>query len=431
MKKLNKYKYIVNTGGSYGKMLESVLTPYFHIPDSFSDKLKSQYKECHLEGDIENIIGINVQCNSLGSGWQSDSVIYTVSKLLENGINPKNIYVFIEWSQYNRVSYPMIKYMQIKENNLAPTSYPSPGDMPLILSNDKNEFKQIHDTADNLSDSVPTEIQELIKNINIGNTFKIGNVGHIDKNFYVNPVICSKKYFSEQSLEFELYHDTILDLDNKLSPDIKVKMHIDNILKTQYFLDSKKIEWNSVDMHSFHSNWMWSEFQELHNQFCISDDKTKLIDTGHFGEEEPNNLNKKNIEDIFDNYDFLLQQIRHDKHYFYQSKNYNRGGIDEYIIDNFKKCGFVNLKKEHHLNLHMKLEELIPGYEQHPNQILYLLMWNEIAKDCKFLKVKKTFEDFVLKKYWEDYNHPKAFSKNGITISRQTWAQLTKIDNNE
>ena len=41
MKKLNKYKYIVNTGGSYGKMLESVLTPYFHIPDSFSDKLKS------------------------------------------------------------------------------------------------------------------------------------------------------------------------------------------------------------------------------------------------------------------------------------------------------------------------------------------------------------------------------------------------------
>ena len=36
--------------------------------------------------------------------------------------------------------------------------------------------------------------------------------------------------------------------------------------------------------------------------------------------------------------------------------------------------------------------ELILGYNEHPNVILYMLLWNEInSKNCKFLKNKEKF----------------------------------------
>lgn len=433
MSKLSKYKFIVNTGCSYGKMLESTLTPFNHIPEKYSDKLKKDFGSSHIEGDIDNVIGITVHCGSMGSDWQSDSIIYVVNQLLNLGVKSKNIYCFIEWSQWHRVCFPIMNYMEIDTTVLKPTSYPAPGDMPFIYkTKSQDNFISIDSRESELFEKMPNELKDLLDNINIGNTYAIGNVGHINNNFYVNPAHSAKHYFSDISLDIELYFDIVLSIENKLSPDIKIKNHLDNIIKTQSFLNSKNIEWNSIDMQSFQSNWLYAEFQELHNQFNISDDKTKLIASGNFGEEEPNNLYTKNIEELFPNLDYLFKQINScGRHYFYQSKNYNRGGIDEFVIDNFKEVGFVNLTSENFQTKDVNVLELIPGYSSHPNFILYMLLWNEAAKNCKFLKVKKSFEEFIIEKFWEDYNHPTEFSKNGITISRQTWAQLTKIDNNE
>ena len=297
MKELSKYKFIINTGCSYGRMLESVLTPFKHIPEDYSKRLKKEYSECHVEGDVDNIIGITVHCGSMGSDWQSDSIIYVVNQLLNLGVESKNIYCFIEWSQWHRVCFPIMKYMKIDETVLEPTSYPSPGDMPFIYKT-KDNFISIDDVKSNEYKKLPKELKSLLDNINIGNTFKIGNVGHIDKNFYVNPAHSFKDYFSDISLDYELYFDTVLSIENKLSPDMKIKNHLDNIIKTQSFLNSKQIEWNSIDMQSFQENWLFSEFQEHPHEYYFVDNQTRLKETNQFGENRPNNLQTKTLKAV-------------------------------------------------------------------------------------------------------------------------------------
>ena len=69
MSKLSKYKFIVNTGCSYGRMLESILTPYNHIPEKYSSQLKKDFGSSHIEGNADNVIGITVHCGSMGSDW--------------------------------------------------------------------------------------------------------------------------------------------------------------------------------------------------------------------------------------------------------------------------------------------------------------------------------------------------------------------------
>ena len=44
MSKLSKYKFIKNTGCSYGRMLESILTPYNHIPEKYSSQSKKDFE---------------------------------------------------------------------------------------------------------------------------------------------------------------------------------------------------------------------------------------------------------------------------------------------------------------------------------------------------------------------------------------------------
>lgn len=431
MSKLSKYKFIVNTGCSYGRMLESILTPYNHIPEKYSSQLKKDFGSSHIEGNTDNVIGITVHCGSMGSDWQSDSIIYVVNQLLDLGVKSENIYCFIEWSQWHRVCFPIMNYMNIDSTVLQPTSYPAPGDMPFIYKpKSQDNFITIDNRESKLFENIPNELKDLLDNINIGNTFAIGNVGHINNNYYVNPAHSFKDYFSDISLDFELYFDTVLSIENKLAPDIKIKNHLDNIIKTQSFLNSKNIEWNSIDMQSFQSNWLFSEFQEHPLEYYFVDNHTRLKETNAFGEKEPNNQNTKDIEELFPNLDYLFKQINScGRHYFYESENYKRGGIDEFVIDNFKELGFLNLTPEHHQTKDVNILELMPGYNEHPNVILYMLLWNEAAKNCKFLKIKKSFEEFIKEKFWDDYGCSKdEFTKNGITISQEYWKSKTKIN---
>ena len=64
MSKLSKYKFIVNTGQPYGRMLESILTPYNHILKNI--QLKKDFGSSHIEGNADNVIGITVHCGSMG-----------------------------------------------------------------------------------------------------------------------------------------------------------------------------------------------------------------------------------------------------------------------------------------------------------------------------------------------------------------------------
>jgi len=76
-------KYIINTGCSYGVMFRS-------------------FKEFTKGSDNEFRI-IDLHCDSTGADYAKRSVIYTVSKLIEIGVSPKDMYVITEWSQPNRL----------------------------------------------------------------------------------------------------------------------------------------------------------------------------------------------------------------------------------------------------------------------------------------------------------------------------------------
>ena len=67
--------YIINTGCSYGVMFRSM-------------------KE-FTKGNDTNFEVIDLHCDSFGAEYQKRSIIYTVSKLLWDGISPKNIFVIM------------------------------------------------------------------------------------------------------------------------------------------------------------------------------------------------------------------------------------------------------------------------------------------------------------------------------------------------
>jgi hypothetical protein len=87
-----------------------------------------------------------------------------------------------------------------------------------------------------------------------------------------------------------------------------------------------------------------------------------------------------------------------------------------------KETGFVNLGPSK-LDYNFNVDEIVPNYGEHPNLIGYILLWNKIAFNCGFVKVKPEFENFLWEKYWEDYNHD-GISKYDITISKKEWTRI-------
>ena len=89
-----------------------------------------------------------------------------------------------------------MNYMNIDSTVLQPTSYPAPGDMPFIYKpNPKIVLLLLINKESKLFENIPNELKDLLDNINIGNTFAPGNVGHINNNYYVNQHILLKIIF--------------------------------------------------------------------------------------------------------------------------------------------------------------------------------------------------------------------------------------------
>ena len=137
-------------------------------------------------------------------------------------------------------------------------------------------------------------------------------------------------------------------------------------------------------------------------------------------------VNDKNtdLENVAPELSNDINLLNFDNIWFYENERYRRGGIDEWTIDTFKECGFVRLNGESERNL--KNYDVVSGYGAHPGPVAYTLLWNKVAKNCDFAKLKPDFEDFIYEKYFEDYNSQE-FSKNGLTISKHKWEEISGI----
>jgi hypothetical protein len=112
---LNSYRFIVSSGCSYGRIAEYTFKAF---NGSFkSDYLYSQYGKNWMELD-ENIIVLSPSLGSQGSDWQADSTIHICDTLLKMGVNPENIYVIVEWSQWHRFSVHPFNYINLDLSKL-------------------------------------------------------------------------------------------------------------------------------------------------------------------------------------------------------------------------------------------------------------------------------------------------------------------------
>jgi hypothetical protein len=198
--------YIINTGCSYGVMFRSM-------------------KE-FTKGNDSNFEVIDLHCDSFGSGYQKRSIIYTVSKLLSEGISPENILVIVEWSQPNRLFTEIPKEL-CKE----------------ILEHDDLEGTFILDNNFNLKEQSSKFIQK----------YKSLNVIFGDR-VYTNPDVDDLTYFDNKDIEWYLseYKKNCHISHKKID---RFENYLQNIVDTQSFLSSKNIEHISFLMNNTFTNY--------------------------------------------------------------------------------------------------------------------------------------------------------------------------------
>ena len=107
---LNRYRFIVSSGCSYGRITEYTFRAF-----NGSNSLYNQYGKNWLDAE-ENLIVLNSSLGSQGSDWQADSSIHICDSLLKMGVLPENIYVIIEWSQWSRFSVHPFNYVNLDLN---------------------------------------------------------------------------------------------------------------------------------------------------------------------------------------------------------------------------------------------------------------------------------------------------------------------------
>lgn len=408
IKNLNEYKFIVSSGCSYGLLPNSIFKP-FNLINRTSDtnkmhkKLYEEYGKNWLEIE-NNIIVLNVSLGSQGSDWQSDSTIYCISKLLELGVKSENIYCLVEWSQWNRFT--------VHPNDLKL-------DMNKIEWNRDNLFFYEDIDKFDLYKKNNTISYELFEHIKIRTSKKFYNVGKINNRVYVVPSVMNVDEFNGVSEKLGSFIKTSKKLHDEYTNEKKIKDYLDNIIKTQFFLKSNNIKYNFCFMQSTLSNWY--KTNDMVSHILIPPFISKTNEFKDYGPNEdfnPINNFDTDIENVLCETKMEISLFDMKNIWFYENEKFRRGGIDEWTIDNFKEVGYINL--------HEFTEEffgpmdMICDYGQHPNTVPYLTLWNKITTNCDFVKIKNDFENFMLEKFWEDYNY-NGYSKNHVTISKNEW----------
>lgn len=184
--------YIINTGCSYGVMFRSM-------------------KE-FTKGNDTNFEVIDLHCDSLGVEYQKRSIIYTVSKLLWDGISPKNIFVIIEWSQPNRL------FTEIPQDLCKDIINHSDLEGTFVLDNKFNLKTQ----------------SNLIKK------YKHLNVIFNDR-VYTNPDVDDLTYFENKDIEWYL-SEYKKNCHISQKPIDRLEHYLQSIIDTQSFLFSRNIE---------------------------------------------------------------------------------------------------------------------------------------------------------------------------------------------
>lgn len=403
MKSIKDKKFIIHTGCSYGHLTNSTIYPYF-----FKDKN-------HLEVD-DDVYSITLSINGSGAEWASDSCISVCQLLLNNGVPSKNIYCLVEWSQIHRMAMNPLTNHNFKKSDLD-------------FNYDSKSFVL------NVSDSndMAIDIQNFIQNeLNIGISNKSILLPIINDKIYINPFYENLDNYKNLSENYTEGLEFLKKIEDKFPMEMKIKSYLDFILKTQFYLEKNNIDYNFYFMQSTLSGWQIDPtYNILYNDIpfksieMYSNEKNKIIKTNF----NPSYQSNTDLEVLCPEFKNQIDLINFDNFWMYESDKFRRGGTDEWTLDNFGKCGYIQLPNIIPTNEFGPIS-LICSYGCHPSDVANFLVWNSITKNCKFLKVKPEYENQIKNKFWEDYNS-NVDTIHGITISEKYRDKLINDFNNQ
>lgn len=408
-------KFIVTSGCSYGVAADYV----FNIENILYDKkIMKDFGKNWIETDYQ-IVVLNLSCGSQGSDWACDSVIHTCNKLLELGVPNENIYVLVEWSQWHRYTVSQHHYTGTDFSEL---KWTGEGYKPF-------NFYEIN--PNNNSEKSQTICDFFRKHLNLEKSTILNNIAKINDRIYITPSHVNKNMFSEISYPLKFYIENCRKIEDTVPIESKIKIYLDNILRLQYFLKSENIRYNFFFMQLTLSNWdkledgtILDPFKNLY--YCMDTFGDSIVINNNYN---PKSDCNKRLEIVLNETNNEISKLDFKNIWFYQNEKYDRGGIDEYTIDNFREGGYLNIT--HNFNFDIKgsitYKDIIVRHNEHPNLISYLTLWNQVTQNCDFMKLNEDFVNFMVEKYWEDY-HSENETVNNITISKKHWYKLTGIE---
>lgn len=312
---------IINTGCSYGVIFRSL-------------------KE-FTSGSAKNFEIIDLHCDSHGAEYQKRSIIYTVNKLINNGINPTDIFVVCEFSQPNR----LLIELPVK-------------DADYILSDkDHSEGTFI---LDNKFRRNPDSYDYVIKHKSLNAIF--------GDRVYINPELDD---FSEYSFNHKYY----LKSFNKNSiithkPIDRYESYITNIIATQTFLKSLGIDYVFFLMNNVFEGFI----NETMHVYTQSDIRKILMNDAVI---LPNLKNYKKIYDFSSYLAEMWNLIDFSKFVFYKTDRFNFGGIDEYAMEKFGNIAYLSAANPWDI----PEDKFVMSFGAHPHDSVYVNFFIDFIYD--------------------------------------------------
>lgn len=428
---LNKYKYVVSTGCSYG-VVKQGLTQALHPRADYieSNKIHEIPFDNLYENLTDNVIILSVSLSSSGSRWQADSAIYTVNKLLSLGVEPQNIYTFIEWSEIQRTTMVSTKTgMHDLWKQFEIDWHKDEADVKFIdKDNKKIKFIQ-HGGGRTGNDEI---LDFLFENIKVGTTKGIHRVGVIEDEYYITPsqlpalnINKDNNWGTEIRGDNEV-KDSVNDLlslwshhlhefDKMKTIELCIHDYLNDIIRTQSFLNSKGVKHNSTFINCQFSKWVkhWdgSLFFERGSHDLLDWNTLELTD------KVKHTTKDNDLEIVYESIKEKWNQLDLDTIYFHNSDRFRRGGIDEMLIDEFGKTCMTRPWSHQNMKwMHSGIEPIV--YGQHPQEILYAFVWDKVSK-CEFLKLNKIYLNKIKELFFEDLEDTEHESKNGVTVNKK------------
>ena len=276
-------KYIINTGCSYGVMFMS-------------------FKE-FTKGNNNDFRIIDLHCDSTGADYAKRSIIYTVSKLIESGVSPKDMYVITEWSQPNRLHIELPK--EFCDDILKAEDWAI--EKTFVLNNKFNRIENEY----------PIKFIGKYKSLTtIFGDRAYANVEHSDLESFEDKNL---HYFIKEFIKNS-------PINNK--PIDRLENYLTNILDLQTFLKSLGIQYSFFLMNNSFEGYFdnFANFSYTEETLGIVQKENIIL---------PDLKDYIHIKGFSDYLNQIWNLIDLSQFHFYKTNNFNFGGIDEYTMERF------------------------------------------------------------------------------------------------